>query len=203
MKNNKGFAKYEVVTVLVLILAVGSYLMYVFLGGTPKTKMKVFKSDALRLSDTVATNIASFHNTGIVFLQEVYDEKLISTIKNPLGFGNCDETESKVEIIDGKPVVWLKCGNYLFHSTNISNDSDNKMYSLSDWSTEKKSGYKAKEMYNCTKDGKELFPKYYDEAYFVSRINNKFETDYYFADNIIDECKVVKKTFYRKETLIK
>ena len=31
MKNNKGFAKYEVVTVLVLILAVGSYLMYVFL----------------------------------------------------------------------------------------------------------------------------------------------------------------------------
>ena len=91
----------------------------------------------------------------------------------------------------------------MFHSTNISNDSDNKMYSLSDWSTEKKSGYKAKEMYNCTKDGKELFPKYYDEAYFVSRINNKFETDYYFADNILDECKVVKKTFYRKETLIK
>ena len=157
MKNNKGFAKYEVITVLVLILAVGSYLMYVFLGCTPKTKMKVFKNDALRLSDTVATNIASFHNTGIVFLQEVYDEKLISTIKNPLGFGNCDETESKVEIIDGKPVVWLKCGNYLFHSTNISNDSDNKMYSLSDWSTEKKSGYKAKEMYNCTKNEKSCF----------------------------------------------
>ena len=43
----------------------------------------------------------------------------------------------------------------------------------------------------------ELFDEYYEELYFVSRINAKFGTDYYFADTIKDECKVKAKKFYR------
>ena len=46
----------------------------------------------------------------------------------------------------------------------------------------------------------ESYDEYYEELYFVSRINKDNNKKYYFASDIAkDDCKVVTKTFYREK----
>ena len=109
MKSNKGFGKYEVLTVIVLLLIVFCILSMNMFGGVSKQKIETMKNSAVNFSSSVTTNISSFHNTGKVYLQEVIDEKLIRDIKSPVGGGKCSSSESYVELIDGSPFVTLKC----------------------------------------------------------------------------------------------
>ena len=86
-----------------------------------------------------------------------------------------------------------------------SNLTDKKMnvYKVGKWEEkESKSNMEKKTLYNCVSKEKEVFNEYYEELYFVYEINKKYDTDYFFADNIESECKVVKKTFYRTKELI-
>jgi len=204
MKNNKGFGKFEVLTMIVIILVIGAFLMNSSLGGASKQKIKTMKNSAIKFSDAVNTNISSFHNTETIYLSEVIDEGLLKKIKSPFSSGNCDESESKVEIIEGLPYVTLKCDNYLLDKIKPDNGDDVQVYEVGEWSTKKPSGEsEEKSLYNCSISGKEMFDNYKEELYMVSRINKQEGTNYYFADGIADTCEVQTKTFYRTKELVK
>lgn len=198
MKNNKGFGKFEVLTMIVIILLIGAYLMYSSLGGISSQKLKTMKNSAIKFSDAVNTNISSFHNTETIYLGEVIDEGLLSKIKSPFSSGNCDETESKVEIIGGLPYVTLKCDNYLLDKIKPDNSDSVLIYKVGEWSTKKPGGdSEEKTLYNCSISGKDMFDHYKEELYMVSRINKQEGTDYYFADGVAETCEAKTKTFYR------
>ena len=135
MKNNKGFAKYELITVIVLVLVVFAYLMNCVLGGTSNTKIQALKESALNFSKAVSINASEFNNFEVVYLKEAYEEKVLETLKNPFGAGNCDETESKIEFVNGQPYVTLKCGNYALFNEDFSNPKNVDVYEVSDWTT--------------------------------------------------------------------
>ena len=202
MRNNKGFGRYEILTVIVLMLIIFCILSVVMFGGISKQKIETMKKNAITFNSAVTTNIASFHNTETVYLQEAIDEKLIGEIKSPVGGGKCSPSESLVELIDGTPYVTLKCNNVLIEKSNLT-DKKMNVYKVGKWEEkESKSNMEKKTLYNCVSKEKEVFNEYYEELYFVYEINKKYDTDYFFADNIESECKVVKKTFYRTKELI-
>ena len=203
MKNNKGFGKFEVLTMIVIILLIGAYLMYSSLGGVSNQKLKTMKNSAIKFSDAVNTNISSFHNTETIYLGEVIDEGLLKKIKSPFSSGNCDEAESKVEIVDGLPYVTLKCDNYLLDKIKPDNGDGVPIYEVGEWSTKKPGGdSEEKTLYNCSVSGKEMFDHYTEELYMVSRINKQEGTNYYFADGIAETCEAKTKTFYRTKKAI-
>ena len=200
MMNNKGFMKFEVLTmVFIFIVAVcgGSYFI---LKGANGQKINTMSSNGLRLSEVVVTNISSFRNLNVVYLDEVINEELMDNIKNPFGGGNCDVTESRVEMTSGAPYTTLKCGNYLIDNQNIKDVNEVKLFKVSKWQKEKLTGDNVEErvFYNCEKDGKNLYDNYLEEGYLVAKINQDFDTMYYFKNQITSECdKIVEKTYYR------
>ncbi len=204
MKSNSAFAKFEILIVITLLLFVFAYLGYCILGGSIQQKLNAMRDDAINFSKTVTVNIASFHNTENVYLDEVISESLLRKMKNPMGRGFCSESESIVQLIDGMPYVTLRCGDVLIEQVNFSDESTHiPFYKVSKWIEKKKDiSMEEKKLYNCVKDGKELFDQYYDELYLVYRINKMFETNYYFAKDVATECEVVSKTFYRTKELM-
>ena len=202
MRNNKGGIKYELVTIILLGLIIFAFLFYVLLGGLSKHKVKTMKENAITFSKTVATNIASFHNVDTVYLGEAINEKVIERIKNPVGTGDCDITESKVSFDNGKPLVTLRCGEYLIDNEKAVDEESMKIYKVGKWKEEKIKDGEEKTLYNCEKDGKLVYSDYYEELYFISKVNKDNDTDYYFAKDIKDTCKVVSKSFYREKELV-
>ena len=200
MRNNKGFAKFEVITIVVILLVVFAFLFYVLLNGTGGQKYQTMKENASLLSKAVATNIGSFHYTNTVYLEEAIDEGVFNKIKNPFGSGNCDTAESKVETIDGKAYATLRCGKYLLEKEDFSDTQSVPFYEVGEWTEKKPEGEsEEKELYNCLEDDKEVFDQYYEELYFVYQFNKKYEEDVYFAKDIENSgvCEVTTKTFYR------
>ena len=43
-----------------------------------------------------------------------------------------------------------------------------------------------------------MFEKYYDELYFVYKVNSKYGTEHFYHDSVT-ECNVVSKTFFRSK----
>ena len=205
INNNKGFIKFEVLTIFVLAICALAYGLYFILGSTGKQKYDTFKDSAITFVKTVSTNSNTFHNSETIYLNEVVDEKLLkNSIKNPFGAGYCDETESKVEFIDSKFYVSLKCGKYLIDQASTNDKKTMDIYTVSEWSDKKLSGEntESKTLYNCKDaNGKELFDNYTDELYMITQINKKYETDYYFSGEVSD-CEVVTKEMYREKSLM-
>ncbi len=200
MKNNKGFAKFEVITIVLILLVVFAFLFYMILNGASGQKFTTMKENANSFSKAVATNIDSFHYINTVYLGEAIDEKVFNKLKNPFGSGDCDPAESKVETIDGKTYVTLKCGKYLLEKQDFADTKNVPFYEVGEWSEKKPEGDDVQEvkLYNCVENDKDVFEKYYEELYFVYQMNHKYETDYYFASDMNDaDCEVVSKTFYR------
>ena len=81
------------------------------------------------------------------------------------------------------------------------------IYKVSEWTTDKKknsNNLESKKLYNCIKNGKEVYTQYYEDLYLVSKIDKDFNTNYFFIKDIDkDTCKVVGKTFYRTKELVK
>lgn len=204
MINNKGFIKFEVLTIFVLVIGVIAGGLYFILGSTGKQKYDTFKDNAISFGKTVSTNSDSFHNLENVYLDEVLDEKLLkSNIKNPFASGYCDVGESKVVLKNGKSYVTLKCGEYLIDDASM-NDKDNmSIYTVTEWTDKELSGedVESKTLYNCVDaNGKELFDKYLEDLYMISRINKEFDNSYYTISEISD-CNVVSKEMYREKKL--
>lgn len=204
MTNNKGFIKFEVLTIFVLAIGALAYGLYFILGNTGKQKYDTFRDSAISFGKVVSTNSNSFHNTETIYLAEVLDEKLLkANIKNPFESGFCDEVESKVEFINGKAKVTLKCGKYLIDQSIMNSKKDMKIYIVSDWKEKEISGdnTETKTLYNCIDgSGKELFDNYTEELYFVYQINKEYGTDYYTSSSV-SECNVVSKQMYREKEL--
>lgn len=205
MKNNRGMGKFEVLTMIVLLMAIIAYILWYFLSGSDSQKFNTMKKNAVNLSKTVSTNINSFHNTEHVYLGEVINEGLIGKVKSPFSAKDCSLSESKVDFHNDLPSVTLKCDNYLIDNVRFSSTyNDVPIYKVGKWQLEKIDGeYEEKELYNCLDGGKEKYPEYYEELYFVSRINEDYGRSHYFADTISGECQVVKKTFYRTKVRVK
>ena len=202
MKSNKGFGKFEVLTIMVVLLIIFCILSMNLFGGVSKQRIETMKKSATSFTSSVTTNIDTFHNTEKVYLQEVIDEELISPIKSPVGGGKCSGADSYVELIDGMPYVTLNCNNVLIEKENFVN-KDINVYKVSKWMNKKtKDDMEERILYSCKSNGKEIFDRYYEELYFVYEINKKYGTDYYFASDVKD-CEVVSKTFYRTKELIK
>lgn len=202
MKSNKGFGKFEVLTIMVVLLIIFCILSMNLFGGVSKQKIETMKKSATSFTTSVTTNIDTFHNTEKVYLQEVIDEELIRPIKSPVGGGKCSGADSYVELIDGMPYVTLNCNNVLIEKENFVN-KDINVYKVSKWMSKKtKDDMEERILYSCKSNGKEIFDRYYEELYFVYEINKKYGTDYYFASDVKD-CEVVSKTFYRTKELIK
>ena len=200
MMNNKGFMKFEVLTMIFIFIVAVCGGGYFILKGAHGQKINTMSSNGLRLSEVVVANISSFKNLNLVYLDEVIKEKLIDNIKNPFGGGNCDVTESRVDMVGGDPYTTLKCGDYLIDKQNIKDVKDVKIYKVSQWQEEKLTGDNVEEriFYNCEKDGKNLYDDYLEEGYLVAKINQDFNTSYYFKNQINGECDtIVEKTFYR------
>jgi len=202
MKNNKGFGKFEVLTVIVLLLVVFAFIAYKFLGGASSQKLDTMKESAVSFSKAVTVNHNTFHNTENIYLGEVIDEQLIKPIKNPLGKGNCSESESVVHMRNGLPYVTLRCGDYLIDGESISSKKDVDIYKVSNWSEKKTNDDdEEKTFYNCVDNGKEVFDEYYEDLYFVYQINKKYQTSYFFISHVSKTCEVKEKKMYRTKSL--
>ncbi len=204
MKSNHGFGRFEVLTVIVVLLGIFAYLGYKVVNGSYH-KYETMKDSAINFSKAVTVNFSSFHNSETVYLDEVVDEQLLKKIKSPVSSGYCSGSESVVELIDGMPYVTLRCGNVLIDKVNFS-ETDQKIdyYKVSNWSEQKKNDTDEEiTLYNCIDNGKEVFDEYYQELYFVYRINKEYETSYYFASSVKSVCQVVSKTFYRTKEVLK
>lgn len=200
--NNKGFGKFEVLTVMVLLMVVIAFLLYKTLGGVSSQKLTTFRDNALTFGKTLRSDSTSFNNLDNVYLAEALESGIITSMKSPVG-GKCDETESKYFMNEGEPYVTLKCGDYIIDSEPISSVSDATVYKVSEWTTKKLSGDNVEEktLYNCTDGGKEVFEEYKEDLYFVYEVNTKYGTSVLYPENVT-ECEVVTKTFYRTKEAV-
>lgn len=200
MKNNKGFGKFEVMTMIVILMIIFAFIFYLLIQGANKQRFTTMKENALNFSKTVATNTASFHYTNVVYLDEVIEEGFSKNIHNPFGGGNCDVTQSRVDTEDGRTYATLRCGKYLIDRANFADMEVVPIYEVSDWQEAALEGENVEErtLYNCLDNGEEYFDQYYEELYFVYRYNKEFGTDAYFVNQIpSSSCEVTSKTFYR------
>ena len=198
--RSSGFGRFEVLvilTVLIIAFCVGGYMI---LNGTDNQKFNTMKENALSFSKAVTTNISSFHYSNVVYLQEAVDEEIFPVIKNPFGGGNCDSTQSRVDTVEGQAYATLRCGSYLIDHSSFEDKSKVEIYEVSDWSTTKPKGDDVEEitLYNCSEGDELLLDHDAEELYFVYEYNKKYDTDYYFAENIPGGlCEITSKTYYR------
>ena len=205
MKNSKGFIRFEVLTIFVLVIAIVAGGLYFILGSTGRQKYDTFRDNAMSLGKTVSTNSDSFNNYNITYLSEVLDESLLkNNIKNPFSSGYCDETESKVQHDAGRAYVTLKCGNYLIDNASLNDKKEMKIYLVSEWTDEALSDdedIEQRTMYNCVdSNGNNVFDTYYEDMYLVYKVNKKFNVVHYLVDEI-SECTVTSKEMYRSKVL--
>ena len=201
--NSKGFGKYEVLTVMVLIIVVMAILLYSLLGGANKKQFDNMRSDAVQLNKAVYTNLDSYHNQNVVYLDEVIDQQIIDKLKSPFSSNKCDGIQSKVVTEgDTNRFVTLKCDQYLIDNENVGDDKNVNIYEVSEWSTKKITGddVEEKELYNCKDNGKELLEEYVEEDYLVYATNKLYSLNNYYLND--DICNIVKKTFYRTKKLV-
>lgn len=198
MKNKTEAGKIEKKIVITVIFTVILILGLFFFKCLSKIKLEMMKKDAINFSRVVSMNLSSFHNSENVYLGEVIDEKLMTRIKNPLGSGYCSSSESSVEVMNEKYYVTLKCGKFLIEKADFSAKREVDIYSLTEWKEEKLNETdEVQKFYNCEKEGKKVFPEYYEELYFVYQINKKYKTNYYSLESVFSTCEVISKEYYR------
>lgn len=202
-KNNKGIGGIELITIMGLFLVIFAFLSYILLKGLNKQRLDTMKENSLTFSHLVVNNIASFKNVSLVYLGEAIDEKVATPIKSPFGGKYCDPALSKVESIDGKVYVTLKCGRYEIKHIEAKDKNKVPVIEVSEWDTKKleadeANGVSVEEttLYNCIEDGKEKFDTFYEKDYLLYKINREYGKSYYFMENI-KECTVKPKKFFR------
>lgn len=195
----------ELITVLLLIISALAFLMYTITNNQMKAKYTSLKNNAITFSNAVSTNIYNFRNEKIVFLDEVVNEDYISNIKSPFSSGFCDGKNSFVQTdSEGRRFVTLTCDNYMLYNYDLKSDNF-VILKISDWDTKKSSNSEKKELYNCISldSSKNIYDDYYEEKFFLYRINSDYGTNYSIVEDIDSNiCTVDKKIFYRTETEI-
>ena len=203
MKNKNGFGKIEILISIMMIMIVSYIIITSFMENSKKIRYISMRQSASNFTYAVVTNIASFSNHFNVYLQEVIDENLLEKIKNPISGGSCDSKESKIEYIDNKPYVTLKCGNYLIDKEKITANFNVTIYKISDWNKNipDSGNYEKKELYTCLNNNK--YNDYYEELYFLYMINKDYNKKYTSINEIDSNiCKYKKNEYYRSKNII-
>lgn len=196
--NKKGFAKFEVLTMLVLIIVVLALLLSAVLKMATNQKLNVMVTNAKNFSSNV---ILESENT-VYYLRDAIKDELYDNIKSPFSSNNCDIDESKIEMKDNRKYVTLKCDEYLIYEEESSNDKF-KIYTVSNWLSSKNSdNYQKMIGYNCEKDGKNVLDFYYEEGAFLNHINELYDREYISLDEV-NECSVTNKTLFRDMKLVR
>ncbi|MBR2678208.1 MAG: hypothetical protein IKE63_02205 [Bacilli bacterium] len=197
MKNNKGLGRFETIIIVLLLLVVFAFLFKVLLDSVSGEDFTAMREDAISFGKTVNTNANFYHDSSIISLGEAIGEKTIKKIKNPVGSGYCDETESKAVMDGDKYLITLRCGDYLIEKEPITKIDKAKIYKVSEWQEKEIEGAEKTTLYNCKDNDKEVYPEYYDEAYFVYKINQDYQEEHYAASDVSTSCTVLTKDVYR------
>ncbi len=203
MRNNKGLGRFETIIVILLLLVIFAFLFKVLLDGVGGKDFNAMRSNAANFGKTVNTNANFFHNSSMVSLGEAIGEKTIKQIKSPVGKGYCDESESEVVLEDGKYLVTLRCGDYLIEKEALTSIDKAKIYKVGKWSEDKSAGSDHTTLYNCENSGKEVYPDYYEEQYFIYRVNQDNGTGYFSVKEAENSCTVLSKEVYRTKEEVK
>jgi len=210
MKNNKGFGTKELAVLILALLLILAGGMYSILTGASKQKVTTFSENALTFSKTVVGNQASFLMPDRVYLQEAIDEGLMKNIKNALGPGNCDPSQSKVITRDGHVYTTLKCGKYLIDNYEVKDVKDVPIYVVSEWQEEKPKAKKGqtieeKVLYNCMDGSKKAFKEYYEDAYLPYKVGQEYNETLRTLDSIENktDLNVISETYYRTREKLK
>ncbi len=197
--NNKGFGKFEVLTMIVLLIVISAILLVMILKGANNQKLNVLSTNARNFADKV---ISDNNGSGTYYLKDAIDEGLYDSIKSPFSTNDCDIYESKVEFKDNKKYVTLKCDEYIIYNEEANSDTY-KIYKTSEWLSSKNSDDFQKTVgYNCEKDGKEVLDNYQEERLFLDNINELYTKEYTTTADVVD-CKVLSKELFRDLTLVR
>ena len=203
--NSEGFdfRRYELITVILLILLISVGLLGCILSSASVQEIKTMRNSAIKIRNTLSSNTSVFSNVDKIYLGEALDEDLLSDVKSPVSRGNCSSSESYIEMIDGTYLITLRCGNYMIGEASFTGSDEGTFYKVSNWSVKKSKNSNDKEvLYNCLANGKEKYSDYYEEDYFLYNINKDYQKNYSSVKEIgKSTCKVVSKTFYREKVV--
>ena len=203
MINNKGFGKFETLTVIVVIMGIIAFLLYCTLNAADSRNFPKLRTDAAYFNKIVFSNLDSFINQDFVTLGETVDQNLVDEFKSPFSKGKCDRGESFVITRERERYVTIKCDEYLIDDV-ISTDLDKApIYKVGKWQEEPLEGdnVQSMELYNCDEGGKMVLDNFSTGSYLAHVVNEQNGTRFY-SENEITSCEVIKKTFYRTKELV-
>lgn len=201
--NSSGKSNYEFLTVAVVCLILASIVLGIALNNVRNERFRVFRYNA-KIVGINAINYEARNSEDVVYLYELINDNLIKEVKNSFpGDESCDLYASKVEFVDDKKMVTLRCGNYLIYKQDIT-DKKYDIYKVDDWSFEKKDGKDIDtiDVYSLNKNGKDLLNGFYEEELFVKLVASNYGDDYNSLEQIEKDFDVKSKKAYRKRVLI-
>lgn len=198
-KFKRGFGTYEMLTVFVVILIIVVICLSFVFKSDYKEKYAVMEYNA-RMFALSANNLSiETGSHGPFYLQELIDQRLSSSIKNPFkGSKYCDSLLSKVVIKKQKKYVTLQCGNYLIYNQDTL-DKEFTIYQVGSWKkgNSDDENVQVEDFYNLVEDGKNLFDEDLEEGAFLYSYNMKKGTTYDSINDIPEKNKLVHEVRHR------
>ena len=198
-KFKRGFGTYEMLTVFVVILIIVVICLSFVFKSDYKEKYAVMEYNA-RMFALSANNLSIDKGfQGPFYLQELIDQRLSSSIKNPFkGSKYCDSLLSKVVIKKQKKYVTLQCGNYLIYNQDTL-DKEFTIYQVGSWKkgNSDDDNVQVEDFYNLVEDGKNLFDEDLEEGAFLYSYNMKKGTTYDSINDIPEKNKLVHEVRHR------
>ena len=198
-----GKSNYEFLTVAVVCLILAATVLGIALNNVQKERFRVFRYNAKTVGIN-AINYEAKNSDSIVYLYELINDNLVTEVKNNFsGDEFCDYYQSKVEFVDDKKLVTLKCGKYLIYKQDVTLE-DYSIYKVSDWSFDKVSGdnIDVTTVYSLKMNGDTLLCGYYEKDLFIKLVASNFGKKYNSLDKIEKDYDVVSKKAYRKRVLV-
>ena len=121
--NKKGYAKFEVLTVLVLLVVISAVLLTMILKAVNNQKINMMITNAKNFSNRV---IAEEMTGNSYYLKDAIKDEIYDEIRSPFSSNNCDENESKIEFSGANRYVTLKCDEYIKYQNGQRNRMEKK-----------------------------------------------------------------------------
>ena len=204
--NEKGFGAYEFLTMALITLVLAVIVLQIALRSQESERYSVFAYNAKVLgTNAVQIQMQLFDEEQyVIYLSDMIEGGFLTSIKNPFdGTQYCDTTESKVVFLENDKRIYLRCGNYVIQN-QVLGESKVDIYEVSDWK-EKRSSQKdvEKKFYNYQVNGKDVFEDDLEDTLFLKKFNQKNGTSFISIEEVKKQYKVVEKTLFRSEKLIK
>lgn len=201
--NNKGAGRFEVLTVIVLLLVVAAIMLTTILDfDVGKNEYDEMRELAYNFGKDIYTN-ADLTVSNSISLGTAINYGYTQSIESPFEKGvACDLYESKVVLLDGSYYVTLQCGEYLINNERRQ-EENYKIYKVGEWQEEEIDGQQT-DFYNYKSSitGQEVFDKYYTELEFLSKFNEENASDYEGINMIPTSYSLVTKSYYRSIEVI-